>query len=23
LRLVDYCDKVYLMEDGRLNEKVD
>lgn len=22
LRLVDYCDKVYLMEDGRLNEKV-
>ena len=23
LRLVDYCDKVYLMEDGRLSEKVD
>ena len=23
LRLVDYCDKVYLMEDGRLREKVD
>ena len=23
LRLVDYCDKVYLMEDGRLCEKVD
>lgn len=22
LRLVDYCDKVYLMEDGRLSEKV-
>jgi len=23
LRLVDYCDKVYLMEDGRLSERVD
>lgn len=23
LRLVDYCDKVYLMEDGRLSEKID
>ncbi|MDR0317895.1 MAG: ABC transporter ATP-binding protein [Lactococcus lactis] len=23
LRLVDYCDKVYLMEDGRLSEKAD
>ncbi|KSU23859.1 putative hemin import ATP-binding protein HrtA [Lactococcus lactis] len=23
LRLVDYCDKVYLLEDGRLSEKVD
>ena len=23
LRVVDYCDKVYLMEDGRLSEKVD
>ncbi|WP_416411368.1 ABC transporter ATP-binding protein [Lactococcus lactis] len=23
LRLVDYCDKVYLMEDGRVSEKVD
>ena len=23
LRLVDYCDKVYLMDDGRLSEKVD